>query len=210
MHKEANLLVLGDTETSDHDLILFVGKEPNNSLGRSVEVGSYGADWTESGTGTSCNFWNRMYSHAGATVGMSAKSLRGFCAGVGGSPLAVTDLSPLSLDGKFSIWEKKKFRKQISTADFEQHVEDVFSHVSLFGRVKLVWMVGHKGSGLDKGIPIFEAACRQVQTPFVHTAALDSTRHSNAQRLAQLGAAEPIVREVVSEFLSYNGFSAAA
>ena len=209
MTKEANLLVFGDTEEKNHGLILFVGKEPNNSLDRTVEVGSYGADWSDSGDGTSCNFWNRMYSHAGATVGMSAKSLRCICAGLGSSPLVVTDLSPMSLDGRFSIAGKKKIRKQISITDFEQHVEDVFSHASLLRRVKLVWMAGHKGSGLDSGIPIFEAACRQVEIPFVHTAALDSTRHSNAQRLAQLGSAEPIVREVILEFFSLNGFSAA-
>ena len=210
MSTEANVLVFGDTRDRGHDLILFVGKEPNNALERTVTIGRYGDDWTGGGTGTSCNFWNRMYSHAGAMVGIHGNTLRRFCARVGASPLAVTDLSPLALDGSYTTAQKKAIRKRISGADFEAHVRGVFSHTALMQRVRLAWMVGHHGSGLDCGIPIFEAACREADVPFVHTAALDSTRHTNTHRLAELGGVAPVVRETVTDFLDAYGDSAAA
>lgn len=197
---EGNILVLKETESNSHGIILVVGREPNNNLEKAKRIDHYGKDWKLNGNGTSCQYWNMAYTLCGRITGHSRKQLKGACSTYKSSPIAFADLSPLSLDGSYSPAEKIKLRKGISAKDYENHLRSVFSHKKFMKRVNLVVCAGHKGVGLTNGYPILEQHCKEADIPYCHIPSLNSTRHSIEQRLLQMGGKKKIVADTFESF----------
>ena len=199
--READLLVFGDTANRDDKLILFVGREPNNDLGRRHAIGTHPFSWQHEGRARTCPFWNNAYGLAARTIDHGPGWLKAACLRGDASPIAFTDLSPISLDGSVSPREKRRRREAITVIDYEQHLGQVFSHALIRSRVELVIATGIVGSGLDKGIPTLERVCKELELPLRHVHSLSSTHRTHVQRLAQLGGACAIVRRTLGAFM---------
>lgn len=197
---EGNILVLEETKSTDHGIILFIGREPNNTLGTDSRIDGYGHQWRDGRLGD-VQFWNNSYSLCGKITGYHCGALKLLCAkGAGCSPIAYADLSPLSLDKATSSYRKIKLRSAVAEDDYRAHIADIFSHEQFIKRVKLAVCAGHKGAGLDKGIPLLERHLEQASIPYCHIDSLNSTQVTIDHRVQQMGDKAGIVSDVFDDF----------
>ena len=125
---EGNILVLEETKSTDHGIILFIGREPNNTLDTDSRIGGYGHQWGDGRLGD-VQFWNNSYSLCGKITDYHCGALKLLCAnGAGCSPIAYADLSPLSLDKATSSYRKIKLRSAVAEDDYL--ILPTFSHMN--------------------------------------------------------------------------------
>jgi len=203
---EGDLLVFGEAATREHPVLLFVGREPNNALGKCHAVHRYGDSWTAAGSGFSCSFWNTAHGLCAGTIGRSARSLKAACVAAGTGPIAFADLSPVALDGSYTSAKKRRLREDVERDVIGAHVDRLFSHSMIRKRVSLVVASGLHGCGLDHGVPCLDAICHELGLPIRHIHSLSSTQaaHTHAARQAQLGEDVDQVRAVVTGFLGHR------
>lgn len=198
---EGNILTLGASESAGHGIILIIGREPNNNLPTVNRIDQYGQQWGSGRLGK-VPFWNISYSLCGKITGHHCAALKLLCVSAGCSPIAYADLSPLSLDGGWGRHQKIKTRQSVTEEQYRTHFNDIFSHESFIKRVRLAICAGHKGVGLDKGIPLMESFLDKAEIPYCHIDGLNSTRVTVEHRLEQLGGKADIVQSVFDEFFS--------
>ena len=66
--------------------------------------------------------------------------------------------------------------------------------------MKLAVCAGHKGAGLDKGIPLLERHLEQASIPYCHIDSLNSTQVTIDHRVQQMGDKAGIVSDVFDDF----------
>ncbi len=146
MGKHPALVYYGDTASAGFDLVLFVGREPNDD---SHEVGGLGTyDFAKS---PRCAFWNGAYglfAKQSDRFGKTAAFKR-HCAERRASPIVISDALPFTL--KHSAVGKARAREAVDQDAIRSHVKGVLSHKPLVGRIKTIVL-----SGLQA--PVFETS----------------------------------------------------
>lgn len=133
----ACLISYARTDAANFPLILVVGREPNEDLPPSEEVGNY--NFRTSGR---CAFWNVAYGLLGS-VGEPprlSRQIKAEAEAAAASPILFADALPLTL--RHAARNKAAARLAIEDAAIERHVAAVFSHRALIDRVRVIILSG--------------------------------------------------------------------
>ncbi len=157
------LCLFGKSAHAAFPLILVIGREPNGVLTVSNVVGTY--DFRRA---PRCAFWNTAYGVAARILGTTTLALKQRCVEQDGSPIVFADALPQSIPN--GTWAKHLERAAMPTADILLHVEHLFSHQALIGRVRLVIASGLQGDVFAPALRIIERQCAERQLPLAQTA----------------------------------------
>lgn len=139
------------------DVILVVGREPNEASQFITRTGKYDFD-----SAPKCAFWNQSYGSIGRIAGLNSQSLKQICRATNASPIAFTDGSPIPI--KNHVSNKNLLREKISTQQIEQHVENIFSLDSVINKTTLVILSGHESGSLSKKAhALFKHSSHEIQ-----------------------------------------------
>ncbi len=124
-----------DTKEGSFPLILIIGREPNDEMKMSDEVGEYNFDKKP------VPFWNLPYDLLGSIINKTRKEFQDICREKQSSPIAFADISSCPIRSASN--DKQTIRKAFTTKDYIDHLRIIASK-NVFKRVKLVVF-----SGLD-------------------------------------------------------------
>lgn len=146
-------------EEHNHSLILFIGREPNDTSSFVKSVGPYDFD-----NAPRCAFWNTAYGVAGRVAGTSGLSLKQICRQLNASPIAFTDASPIPI-GHHDV-NKQRTRASICPKAVDEHVMNILS-LDVLSRVSVVVLSGHETRSLPKASKaVFMNAATQLEAGF--------------------------------------------
>jgi hypothetical protein len=135
--KETHPLLLAFGKTYEHTfpLILVIGREPNETTSSDKSLGSY--DFREF---PRCAFWNTAFHVFGKFNARKTSALKLEFIRKEASPIVFTDA--LAFGIKNQVADKNSLRKGMKEEDFNQQAEDIFSHLEVIGRTKLILLSG--------------------------------------------------------------------
>ena len=143
------LCLFGHSATAAFPLILVIGREPNGPYPVTNHVGGY--DFRHA---PRCAFWNTAYGVAARLLGTNTSELKRRAVLQNGSPIVFADALPQSIPAR--VGPKLLRRAALPEADVLRHVDNLFSHEAVIGRVRLVI-----ASGLQAGV--FAPALRGIE-----------------------------------------------
>lgn len=139
------IMVYGDTFQHKFSLILFVGREPNDTKGVGGSVGLYNFDG--SAKKRRCAFWNMAYKVVGDSLDppLRVRQLKDESKARRSSVVAFADVSPRSL--AFARVMKKRQREEVTEEEFEDHLTKISSN-PLTTRIACAILSGSIDDGL--------------------------------------------------------------
>lgn len=190
------ILSYGNTPTTDIPLVLVVGREPNEDIPATPDCGEY-----KFRAAPYCGLWNVAFGLLGSqgSPPRSTAEVKRQAEAVNACPLIFADALPLTL--KHAAKNKAALRAAISDDAIEAHVDAVFSHDHLIGRVRVVILSGLDGS-FRRSVMRYQERCEKrgiplYQLPFFYP--------TNTRKIRD--AASPDLRRRLSEVLtSFDSF----
>lgn len=123
------------------NLILVIGREPNNTNKFNDKVGKYSFEDANNSA-----FWNISYKKIGELIPLDVKNFKERCKKRQTSPIAYTNSLPRMIEDKNK--NKSKERNKISEEELNEHIENIFSKEVIKERVKLIILSGLNKKGI--------------------------------------------------------------
>lgn len=128
------ILTFGQTAEQKFPLIMFIGREPNNSTMSDSTVGNYNFN-----DFPNCAFWNIAFGLVGTCTSKNTYEIKQVFKTSNSSPIIFTDASPKGIPSKET--NKRQFRNTLTHQDFDHQIEVIFKS-PLISRVKLIFLCG--------------------------------------------------------------------
>ncbi len=167
------ILYFDETAAAPFPLILVIGREPNSDLTIANAVGRY-----DFRTNPRVGFWNTSYGMLAHVVGLDTRGLKQLCGERRGSPIIYADSLPRCL--RNHVVDKRTHRIQITEAEVEEHIVNVFSHRQLIDRVQLVIMSGLHDDVFRYARDVIDRRCEREKIRAIHVPFFYGT---NTQRI---------------------------
>ena len=135
-HKKGHPIIVSykKTQSKKFNLILVIGREPNNNVKIINKVGQYDFDKSPF-----CAFWNISYKLIGSIINLSVKEIKEKCRQKKSSVILFADALPKPILNK--IHSKNKIRRISYMEEIEDHINKIFEK-SIIKRVKLILLSG--------------------------------------------------------------------
>lgn len=183
------VLVYGETSHMNFPLVLFVGREPNDSDRVGEETATYDFDSEEKVDGTikrrsRCTFWNMAYKLVGdfgPEKPLTVRGLKDKCKEARSSIVSFADVSPISI--RSAETGKRIEREEVSLTEYHRHFEALIQ-AEILSRVNLVLLAGSDNDGLSSLRTELEAMLNEAkqervayQVPFLSTYSYGALRN---------------------------------
>ena len=182
------VLVYGETSHLRFPLVLFVGREPNDSDRVGEDMAIYDFDSQEKVNGiikrrSRCTFWNMAYKlvgEFGPEEQLTVRGLKDKCKEARSSIVSFADVSPRSI--RSAETGKRIEREEMRLTEFHRHFEALI-HAEIFSRVNLVLLAGSDKDGLSSQRTELETMLNEAkqeriayQVPFLSTYSYEALR----------------------------------
>jgi len=157
------LCLFGNSADATFPLILVIGREPNGPYPVTNRIGSY-----DFRSAPRCAFWNTAYGVAARILGTNTRELKQRSVLKDGSPVVFADALPQSIPNGTAA--KHIRRGALSAMDVLRHVDNLFSHEAVIGRVQLVIASGLQDDNFKTALRAIERNCAELGLPLAQTA----------------------------------------
>jgi hypothetical protein len=157
------LCLFGHSADAAFPLVLVIGREPNGPYPVTNYVGNY--DFRDA---PRCAFWNTAYGVAARLLGTHTSALKQRAVLQNGSPIVFADALPHSIPTR--VGAKHLQRAALPATDVVRHVDNLFSHEAVIGRVRLVIASGLQAGVFTAALRAIERNCAELGLPLAETA----------------------------------------
>jgi hypothetical protein len=156
-----DVLTYRETESDNGRLVMVIGREANTNRRIEHVIAHY--DFDEH---PHCDFWNQSYTMAADVLGETRRGLMERCYDLQVAPVLYADALPIGIPS--SVKKKRPLRKCVPDEKITRHIEGVFAHETIVGRIGLVVMSGLVDRPVfSRSVTAIRSQCRHRNIPVV-------------------------------------------
>lgn len=203
------ILAYEETKDKEFPLIMFIGREPNNT---SISDGTIGGlPFNEKGVrvdGTKynnakCGFWNTAFGLFAHYNSNDIRQIKSLFKDKKASPIIFTDASPYGILNE--VRNKGNHRGQLTHEHFDEQVKMLFDIHEIIKRVKLIFLSGLDGhvysyfnTEVKKRAGLLSVSC--IEIPFL----IGNNSPLIRQKISENSSAIEIIKSVFNDFNNSN------